>query len=153
DLFSAAAILFEMLTGKQAFPGESAVEAFHALLYDPLPTLGSSPNLPPLHQIIRRGLARRPEEPYPDPVAVALEIGSVSLQPEVSATPRVRRMERLMVLPFRILRPDADTDFLAFSLPDAITGSISGLGSMIVRSSLTASRFAGSSPDLNAIAT
>jgi hypothetical protein len=26
---------------------------------------------------------------------------------------------RLIVLPFRILRPDAETDFLAFSLPDA----------------------------------
>ena len=28
---------------------------------------------------------------------------------------------RLIVLPFRMLRPDPDTDFLAFSLPDALT--------------------------------
>jgi hypothetical protein len=27
---------------------------------------------------------------------------------------------RLIVLPFRMLRPDADTEFLAFSLPDAV---------------------------------
>src|SRR5262249_10533864 len=32
---------------------------------------------------------------------------------------------RLMVLPFRILRPDPETDFLAFSLPDALTTSLS----------------------------
>jgi eukaryotic-like serine/threonine-protein kinase len=153
DLFSATAILFEMLTGKQAFPGESAIAAFHAVLYQPPPTLGSSPGLAPLDQIIRRGLARRPEERYPSAVAMALEIRAVSLQPELSAGQPVRRMGRLIVLPFRILRPDADTDFLAFSLPDAITGSVSGLGSLIVRSSLTASRFAGSSLDLKAIAT
>ena len=31
---------------------------------------------------------------------------------------------RLIVLPFRMLRPDAETDFLAFSLPDALTISL-----------------------------
>jgi TolB-like protein len=56
-------------------------------------------------------------------------------------------------MPFRVLRPDPDTDFLAFSLPDAITGSLSGLDSLVVRSSLLASRFAGDAPDLARIAT
>jgi DNA-binding winged helix-turn-helix (wHTH) protein len=48
---------------------------------------------------------------------------------------------RLIVLPFRILRPDPDTDFLAFSLPDAVTSSLSGLDALVVRSSIVASRF------------
>src|SRR5215472_13221684 len=30
------------------------------------------------------------------------------------------KVTRLIVLPFRMLRPDADTEFLAFSLPDAL---------------------------------
>jgi TolB-like protein len=47
------------------------------------------------------------------------------------------------VLPFRMLRADAETDFLAFSLPDAITASLSGLQSLVVRSSIAASRFHG----------
>jgi len=50
---------------------------------------------------------------------------------------------RLIVLPFRMLRPAAETDFLAFSLPDALTNSLSGLESLVVRSSLAASRFGG----------
>lgn len=58
---------------------------------------------------------------------------------------------RLMVLPFRVLRSDAETDFLAFSVPDAITTSLSGLGSLIVRSSMAARRFAGDHFDLAAI--
>src|SRR3954447_6462727 len=43
---------------------------------------------------------------------------------------------RLIVLPFRMLRPDPETDFLAFSLPDALATSLSGLKSLVVRSSL-----------------
>jgi DNA-binding winged helix-turn-helix (wHTH) protein/TolB-like protein len=62
------------------------------------------------------------------------------------------RLARLIVLPFRMLRPDPETEFLAFSLPDAITMSVSGLASLVVRSSIAASRFAGESFDLKKIA-
>jgi eukaryotic-like serine/threonine-protein kinase len=58
---------------------------------------------------------------------------------------------RLIVLPFRMLRPDAETDFLALSLPDAISSSLAGIRSLVVRSQLAALRFTGSH-DLRAIA-
>jgi DNA-binding winged helix-turn-helix (wHTH) protein/tetratricopeptide (TPR) repeat protein len=58
----------------------------------------------------------------------------------------------LIVLPFRMLRPDPATDFLAFSLPEALTTSLSGLKSLVVRSSLAASRFAAGPQDLKTIA-
>jgi DNA-binding winged helix-turn-helix (wHTH) protein/tetratricopeptide (TPR) repeat protein len=61
-------------------------------------------------------------------------------------------VRRLIVLPFRMLRPDPDTDFLAFSLPDAITSSLGGLESLVVRSSMTAARFAAESTDPRTIA-
>ena len=57
-----------------------------------------------------------------------------------------------MVLPFRLLRPDAEFDFLAFSLADAVTNSLSPLESLVVRSTLAAARFASNAPDLGAIA-
>jgi DNA-binding winged helix-turn-helix (wHTH) protein/TolB-like protein/tetratricopeptide (TPR) repeat protein len=53
------------------------------------------------------------------------------------------RVTRLIVLPFRMLRPDPETGFLAFSLPDALTSALGGLQSLVVRSSMTAARFAG----------
>jgi TolB-like protein len=62
------------------------------------------------------------------------------------------RLTRLIVLPFRMLRPDPETDFLAFSLPDALTSSLSGLESLVVRSSMAASRFAGEAADPKKIA-
>jgi DNA-binding winged helix-turn-helix (wHTH) protein len=59
---------------------------------------------------------------------------------------------RLIVLPFRMLRPDPEIDFLAFSLPDAVTSSLSGLHSLVVRSSVVASRFGGEPLDPKKIA-
>ena len=62
----------------------------------------------------------------------------------VESSPAVEptAIRSLIVLPFRMLRPDPGTDFLAFSLPEALTTSLSVLKSLVVRSSLTASRFA-----------
>ncbi|HEY6358089.1 MAG TPA: winged helix-turn-helix domain-containing protein, partial [Vicinamibacterales bacterium] len=65
------------------------------------------------------------------------------LMPVIRAeTGQAKMATRLIVLPFKMLRPDPDTDFLAFSLPDAVTGSLSGLQSLVVRSSLAAARYA-----------
>ena len=71
----------------------------------------------------------------------------------VEPQPMARSLRtRLVVLPFRILRPDAETDFLASSLPDAIAASLSGLESLLVRSTLAAARFVSEAPDLRAMA-
>src|SRR5262245_12852874 len=50
------------------------------------------------------------------------------------------RITRLIVLPFRMLRPDPETEFLAFSLPDAMASCLGGLQSLVVRSTMVASR-------------
>jgi len=68
------------------------------------------------------------------------------LMPVTQTTPATPvRVTRLIVLPFRMLRPDPETEFLAFSLPDALTSSLGGLQSLVVRSSMAAARFAGDS--------
>ena len=51
-----------------------------------------------------------------------------------------------------MLRADPDTEFLAVSLPDAITTSLSGLQSLVVRSSLAAGHDVGTHPDLKILA-
>ena len=59
---------------------------------------------------------------------------------------------RVMVLPFRLASPDSDLELLAFSLPEAIASSLSGIDGAIVRSTLVAARFAGDPLDLHRIA-
>src|SRR6201986_2631877 len=72
------------------------------------------------------------------------------LETQVRAEPQA--IKRLIVLPFRMLRPDPETEFLAFSLPDELATSLSALKSVVVRSSLAASRFSSAAPDFKAIA-
>src|SRR4029434_1160574 len=59
---------------------------------------------------------------------------------------------RLIVLPFRVLRSDPETDFLAFSLPDAIAASLAGLSSLVAPARLSRARVAGPVLDLREIA-
>src|SRR5262245_29735956 len=70
-------------------------------------------------------------------------------RPEAAPAPRPTR---LIVLPFRMLRPDPETEFLAFSLPDALTSTLGALRSLVVRSSMAAARFAGESMDPRRVA-
>ena len=79
-------------------------------------------------------------------MATALRSGTTAV------TPAVRGVTRLVVLPFQLLRPDTEIDFLSFSLSDAITASLVGLDTLQVRSSAVAARFAGIAADLGRIA-
>src|SRR4029079_5331357 len=102
--------------------------------------------------VIRRGLSKTPADRASSAAAMAGELQAVLTTDETGALPRVVTMTRLMVLPFRILRPDPETDFLAFSRPAAITTSLSGLSALVVLSSAAAARFGGETPDFGRIA-
>jgi adenylate cyclase len=55
--------------------------------------------------------------------------------PAMTSPPETKRATRLIVAPFRMLRPDEDTSFLAYSLADAVSFSLSNIQSIVVRSS------------------
>lgn len=152
DLFAVGAILFEMLSGRPAFDGDTPMKVFHAVIYDQAPALSGSDAIVAINRIIQRAMAKRPEDRYENAAAMAQDLRSALLAPDTGAAVNTRTIHRLVVLPFRILRPDPDTDYLAWSLPEAISVSLSGIGSLIVRSTLAASRFASEAPDLRAIA-
>jgi TolB-like protein/tetratricopeptide (TPR) repeat protein len=152
DLFSAASMLFEMLAGKQAFQGGSQIEIFHAILYESPPSLSGSPAALAVNRILHRAMAKDPEGRFQDADAMAAELRAVMRLEDTSARVEARSVKKLIVLPFRALRADPDTDFLAFSLPEAITASLTGLSSLVVRSSLAAARFSNGAPDLKELA-
>jgi non-specific serine/threonine protein kinase len=153
DLFAAGAILFEMLAGRPAFDGRTVADVIHATVYEQPPALSGSSTVAAVDRVIRQALAKRPSERLLSAEVMAEELRWAGGLETEASTSQAHAMTRLVVLPFRVLRPDPETDFLAFSLPDAITTSLSGTGSLIVRSSAVAARFGGEAPDLNALAT
>ena len=63
DLFSLGVVLYEMVSGKRAFTGESSVEVMNAILKQEPPELDAA--LPPsLDRMIRRCLEKKPEERF-----------------------------------------------------------------------------------------
>ena len=153
DLFAVGAILFELLVGKAAFPGATTAQVFHAVMYEPLPMLDGSPALAAVDRILHRATCKKPADRYADAAAMAQELRATRNLNDSGIAPVARTMTRLIVLPFRMLRPDPEIDFLSFSLADAITASLGSLTSLVVRSSLAAARFKAEAPDLSALAT
>ena len=151
DLFAAGAVLYEMLAGAPAFSGESVIDVAHAVIHNAPPVLTGSPAVAALDRVIARALAKRPEDRYQTADRLAADLERVQEVP-VDRGDTARPLTRLMVLPFRVLRVDPDTEFLALSLPEAITTALSGLQSLVVRSSLAAGQDAGAQPDLRALA-
>ena len=121
--------------GRPAFAGRNVVEVLHATLYEQPPALTGSPAVAAADRVIRRALAKRPAERPASADAMAEELRGVRGVAGDDTPALARALTRLVVLPFRVLRPDPETDFLAFSLPDAIATSLSGIGSLVVRSS------------------
>ncbi len=161
DLFAAGLLLYEMLSGRPAFEGETMMEVLHAVVYEPPPPLDATSLPPGLDAVLRRALAKDPQDRYPGAAAMAAALREVS--GERTPSGRSAGLEtpsgssrapttRLAVLPFRMLRPDPEVDFLAFSLPDAISSALAGLDSLTVRASGALAGLAGDAPDLARIA-
>ena len=146
DLFAAGVILFEMLAGVPAFSGRNLAEVFYATRYDQPPALSGSPEVAAIDRVIRRALAKRPAERPASAEAMAQELEAIPAAATSTAATGACALTRLVVLPFRILRQDPETDFLAFSLPDAIATSLSRNPALVVRSSAVAARFGVDSP-------
>jgi len=151
DLFAAGLVLFEMLSGRAAFGGTSAVDVLHAVVHEHPPALMGSPAVVDLDRVIQKAVSKGREDRYPSAEDMATDLRASISRDSAGEGVQARATKRLVVLPFKVLRPDPEVDFLAFSLPDAITVSLSALDSLTVRSSLAASRFAGGPLDLRAL--
>src|SRR5262249_59467461 len=76
DIFSLGCVLYEMATGRRAFPGNNAAEILAAVLRDQPAAMGASGTRFPLEleQLVTRCLAKRPEERFQSANDVALAL-------------------------------------------------------------------------------
>ena len=153
DLFAVGTLLYEMLTGHPPFKADSLAQLVHAVVHERPPALAGSGAIAAVDRVIHRAMAKRPDDRYPSADAMSQDLrGVLARSTDTGETPTARPVTRLIALPLRVLCPDSETDFLAFSLPDAIATSLSGLDSLVVRSSFVAAKFSVEAPDLAEIA-
>jgi eukaryotic-like serine/threonine-protein kinase len=158
DVWSLGIVVYEMLAGRAPFEGGTTADVMAAVLRSDPPLLVVNPSSVSamLADTLRTALSKDARQRFASAhemqaalIAVRREIDSAA-RTTVPRVPAIMRT-RLIVLPLRILRPDADTDFLAFSLPDALSTSLARLEPLLVRSSLAAAPLASDS-DVCAIA-
>jgi serine/threonine-protein kinase len=79
DIFSFGCILFEGVTRHKAFAGKDPIESLNKIIREPPPSIASfNPNAPAdLQRIVRRCLAKDPDERYQNIKDVALELKEV----------------------------------------------------------------------------
>src|SRR4029077_14650571 len=80
DIFAFGAILYEMLSGKRAFHGDSAADTMSAILReDPPELLLTNQNLPPgLERIVRHCVEKNPEQRFHSAHDLAFDLESLS---------------------------------------------------------------------------
>jgi eukaryotic-like serine/threonine-protein kinase len=88
DIFSFGAVLYEMLSGRRAFRGASAVETLNAILKEDPPELSvTNRNLPPaLERIVGHCLEKSPEERFQSARDIAFDLDALSGQSALSVS-------------------------------------------------------------------
>jgi serine/threonine protein kinase len=103
DAFSFGAILYEMLTGRRAFGGETMAQILTAVLRDEPSKL---PVPRALDDIVRRCLAKQSRERFPS-------MADVKAALEQAVTLEAQETPSIAVLPFTNMSSDTETSFSA----------------------------------------
>jgi serine/threonine-protein kinase len=199
DVFSLGAVIYEMITGKPAFPGDTISDQIAGILkIDPAPLRGGVSGVPvELEKVVKKALAKdlgqryqsagelladlkafktefefrerlhsTPPEGYPAGLLPArkglswsgwVALGAVILVCAIGALWVWDRSHiagspaqplRIAILPFRNLKPDPQTEFLSFSLADAVITKLSYVSALVVRPSYSIENYRGRVPDL-----
>ncbi len=93
DIFSFGCILFEAVTGHRPFEGDSAVKAMYKVIYESAPSIKEfSPSAPPdLERIVRRCLAKDPDDRYQTIKDVKIELRDLRRELESTSKPELRK--------------------------------------------------------------
>lgn len=80
DIFSFGAVLYEMLSGRRAFHGDSAIETLNAILKEEPPELSStnSNTAPALERVVNHCLEKNPDRRFQSATDVAFALESLS---------------------------------------------------------------------------
>jgi len=175
DIFSFGAVFYEMLSGRRAFSGVSAVATMGAIIYkDPEPLNVS----PAVEAIVARCLRKSPAERFQSAAALQAALNDASatlsaahdtpasgvpipsvqmpwLSSSTSQSPTLNvapKLPSIAVLPFANIGQDADNEYFSDGLAEELIGALSQIEGLKVIARTSAFAFKGKNEDVRKIA-
>jgi serine/threonine protein kinase/Tfp pilus assembly protein PilF len=160
DIFSLGIVIYEMLTGRLPFEGESATAVIDLIVHQEPPALARfNYNVPAeLERITRKCLEKDRERRYQsardlltdlrnlqrDAETGALSTSQIQRQTQAGRGARARKaIDSLAILPFANVSNEPDTDYLSDGITESIINNLSQLPKLRVMARSTVFRYKG----------
>ena len=145
DIFSFGVVLYEMLSGRRAFEGDSAIAILAAILNkEPAPLdAGVSTDL---RDIVTRCLRKSPADRFQS----ALELGAALESASTAKAPEAQ--PSIAVLPFASMSRDEDNEYFSDGLAEEIINVLAHIPGLKVIARTSAFAFRGKEQDIRKIA-
>jgi TolB-like protein len=160
DIFSTGCILYEMATGTRPFEGESSADIIAAILRDdPRPVTELNRSLPrSLDRIIRHGIEKDRERRFQTVQDLHNELDELRVGGDVEGPEAVAAVDSgpglasLAVLPLANLSGDADQEFFADGMTEALITDLAKIGGLKVISRTSVMRYKGTEKPMREVA-
>ncbi len=156
DIFSFGAVIYELIAGRRAFPGDSIASVWTSVLRDNPTPLGSVAP-PGLETVLMRCLRKNPADRFQEmrDVRAALESLRTPTQAVSAQTMQVavaRTEASIAVLPFANLSADKENEYFSDGLAEEIINALTHVRGLKVTARTSAFAFRGENQDIRKIA-
>ncbi len=145
DLFAFGAVLYELAAGRRPFPGPTMPALVAQIVNEaPAPLAASAREIPPeLARIVHKLLEKSPESRYQSAREVQVDLANLARDLDLGAIlpPAVAGKRAVAVLPFKLLTPNPDDEYLTVALADSVINDLSAVGDALVRPTSTVMRY------------
>jgi serine/threonine protein kinase/tetratricopeptide (TPR) repeat protein len=146
DIFSFGLVLYEMLSGRRAFTGDSTPETLAALLRDEPDPLKTSPAL---EKLVNRCLEKKPLQRYQRMSELKVDLVKATAKVTVSSP---KTQPSIAVLPFADMSPGKDNEWFSDGLAEEIINALTKIPDLKVIARTSAFAFKGKEQDIRRIA-
>ncbi len=151
DIFAFGAVVYELLAGESAFQRETAADTLAAVLREEPRELAATPlGLPPeVVRLVRRCLAKRPEDRYQSAADLAFDLETLAAAPR--AAPEAAATASVAVLPFSDLSPGRDQEYFCDGVAEEILNALCCVAGLRVAARTSSFQFRHVALDVRAI--
>jgi TolB-like protein/Tfp pilus assembly protein PilF len=151
DIFSLGTVVYELITGRRAFPGDSMASVLSAVLRDDPAPLGSAAS-PGLELIVTRCLRKHPADRFQDMQEVRVALDALRTPTRVIPAHVARAESSIAVLPFANLSADKENEYFSDGLAEEIINALTRVRGLKVTARTSAFAFREEKQDIRKIA-